>query len=757
MKAFSSSILSVKQTPITESVTGTFDSFETSKSTLIKFLEFNEAAAEADIRSTRDYYLNVLNVIRSGSGNYDPALNACFTQYEAVKNAAMSCMGPGDCVEPEARPVSDAVAILEKLKKTNPSDTLTQVYASTTMANVEDVSASFIFEQYCKDVIAGKDMKGANLPEAVVNYIGKCAGLDGAESIEELMDKITNSYSIQEREIPISNYSFYESFSNQHIWIYPLALTKSADLAISYLKVNADKYEDPNDVREIVKNICDAISTYAIIVLKASQIAEDINNKVRTEDIKHIMEFASSHGMLSESMSMFGDEIDSKSVFDDLEPGDFNPTEFMNLELVSEHAMKMDSMETYKWAMSMEAKYLAEQNYQGLVDLNEAVGQKIKAGLQKALEALKKIAAKFVEAILFNFGTEKAWLTKYKNIILNNTLKADTQITVFCNLQNAVNLITEVNAPTINYAELTKDGTDAFESEEKFFEYKFKNVFEASSKAPHVPKDASIADRVKYTLGAKYPNGESDAGTIANFGGNAVQNGVNWPSVAKMYQWLLDTEKLARNTQAQIKNIERTVDNYTKSAEKLGAPENQQNNAQNNNQQQSNNTQQNGGTQTQNNNQNQAKQESYYSYIYNKYLTEMDIKSAPANDGGQGGTSDPNPKEAYKTTQGDTDEQVKNSKDAGSVITGRMNIYMNVCKQVLTAKMTAINYAHKEMLDLMRAIVKGRLGDSADIELKPQNGNNNGNQQQNQEQPVEKPSATQGAAPNQRRGLFRRR
>ena len=739
MKAFSSSILSAKQTPITESVTGTFDSFETSKSTLVKFLEFNEAAAEADIKSTRDYYLNVLNVIRSGSGNYDPALNACFTQYEAVKNAAMSCMGPGDCCEPEARPVSDAITILEKLKKTNPSDTLTQVYASTTMANVEDVSGSFIFEQYCKDVIAGKDMKGTNLPEVVVNYIGKCAGLDGAENIEELMDKITNSYSIQEREIPISNYSFYESFSNQHIWIYPMGLTKSADLAISYLQVNADKFEDPNDVREIVKNICDAISTYAIIVLKASQIAEDINDKVRSEDIKHIMEFASSHGMLSESMSMFGDEIDSKSVFDDLEPGDFNPTEFMNLELVSEHAMKMDSMETYKWAMSMEAKYLAEQNYQGLVDLNEAVGQKIKEGLHKALEALKKIAAKFVEAILFNFGTEKAWLTKYKNIILNNTLKTDTQITVYCNLKNAVDLIQEVNAPTINYAELTKNGTDAFESEEKFFEIKFENLFKASSKAPHVPKDASIADRVKYTLGAKYPNGEGDTGSFADF------NDGKWPSVAKMYQWLLDTEKLAKNTQAQIKNIERTVENYTRSADKLGAPENQQQN----NTAQNNAQQQNGGTQ--NNNQNQAKQESYYSYIYNKYLTEMDIKSAPATDGaaGQENTNNPNPKEAYKTTQGDTDEQVKNSKDAGSVITGRMNIYMNVCKQVLTAKMTAINYAHKEMLDLMRAIVKGRLGDSADIELKPQNGNNNGNQQQNQ--PAEKPSVTQGAAHNRRR------
>lgn len=740
MKAFSSSILSAKQTPITESVTGTFDSFETSKSTLVKFLEFNEAAAEADIKSTRDYYLNVLNVIRSGSGNYDPALNACFTQYEAVKNAAMNCMGPGDCCEPEGRPTSDAVSILEKLKKTNPSDTLTQVYASTTMANVEDVSSSFIFEQYCKDVVAGKDMKGTNLPEVVVNYIGKCAGLDGAESIEELMDKITNSYSIQEREIPISNYSFYDSFSNQHIWIYPISLIKTADLAISYLKVNADKFEDPNDVREIVKNICDAISTYAIIVLKASQIAEDINNKVRSEDIKHIMEFASSHGMLSESMSMFGDEIDSKSVFDDLEPGDFNPTEFMNLELVSEHAMKMDSMETYKWAMSMEAKYLAEQNYQGLVDLNEAVGQKIKAGLQKALEALKKIAAKFVEAILFNFGTEKAWLTKYKNIILNNTLKTDTQITVYCNLKNAVDSIQEIVAPTANYNELTND-TSAFESEEAFFSKKFPNINSITDKAAHIPQDASIADRVKYAFGAKYPNGEGDPGSFADF------NDGKWPSVAKMYQWLLDTEKLAKDTQAQIKNIERTVENYTRSADKLGAPENQQQN----NAKQNNTTQNN--AQQQNTAQPQAKQESYYSYIYNKYLTEMDIKSAPATNGadGQENTNNPNPKEAYKTTQGDTDEQVKNSKDAGSVITGRMNIYMNVCKQVLTAKMTAINYAHKEMLDLMRAIVKGRLGDSADIELKPQNGDNNGNQQQNQEQPAEKPSATQGAAPKKKK------
>jgi hypothetical protein len=51
-----------------------------------------------------------------------------------------------------------------------------------------------------------------------------------------------------------------------------------------------------------------------------------------------------------------------------------------------------------------------------------------------------------------------------------------------------------------------------------------------------------------------------------------------------------------------------------------------------------------------------------------------------------------------------------------------MEIYMRVTTGVLSAKMTALNSVHKEIMGLFRAIVKAKFGESADIVYKKQEG-----------------------------------
>lgn len=727
MKAFSSSILSTKQSDsvLMESTVGTFKSVADDRSDLVRLLEFNEAAAKAEYDEARDYYIGILRSIQNKSGDYSEALNACFNQYEAVKATAKLMLSPDS---DGATPCySSECEKWMQIKKQYPSAVITQTYCTKEPASVESDTLMIPFVKYCKSVADGTVEK-KNIVEDICTWGSKSVGIESASNLEEFIDNYESFYEFDTREITCANMDQYNACPKSTFYVWGDKLFQYADLAISYLKVNEDSFENPNVVREIVKNICDGIATYTIMAIKTRQINVQKCNELDAVNAKNIAEELKDSTSLSESMKMYGDEIDGKSIFEDLDEYDFNPTEFMDLGLVAEHVLKMDTMEAYKYGMTLEAKYLAEQNYEALATIHEAIGQKIKEGFGKFIEALKKIAAKFVEAIMFNFGTEKAWLTKYKNIILNNEFKKETQVAVYCNLNNAVNQIEKVVPPLASYAELSQD-TSAFASEEDFFDKKFKNAFPGIDNVKNVPKDGTIAEKCKYYLGAKWADGAKDEGTFEDFG-----EGKKWPTVARMYQWLLDTEKLAKTTQAQIKNIERTVENYQRSAAKSTIPEGgnnqqgqQQNNAQTANAQQA-------APQTAQN------ASAYYSYIFGKVMTEADIKPAPVADNNQQGgdqqqnNNQGNNKNYNKTTQGDTDEEVKKSNDPGSVISGRMQIYCNVCKQVLTAKMTAITYAHKEMLDIMRAIVKARMGDSADIQLKPQGEANKNNQQKESEQ-----------------------
>ena len=763
MKPFSSSILMMTES--SKTTQSSVKSLPQKESYLIQMLQFNEAAAKADLQSTRDYYLGLLNLANRETTKFDPAINAAFNQYEAVTAAASHIMWDDESSNREFYDLyhfDEIVTRANKILSKNPQK-INIISDCCTSVPVRIDSAVSIkpFKEFCDAVITAlQEHKFAEFASEaelkyssseMIKYFSEMFGIENCNSLEEFIDEYKSKYKFEPFEVYIGSdirsimYSATDKVYCNRLF-HPVGnLMGCADSMITVLRVNTDDL-NPNDVRKVIKLLCDSIVLYTIMNMKINQIVDDIAKRVTLFNCKSVSDALhmgfdfSENPVIESAFEMFGDKVDLETIFDTLDPYDFNPTEFVDISLVTDHMQEIDMIEAAKYATIASAKLLAEGKYDQLQTVHEALSQKIKEGFHKIIEAIKKMLSKFAESILFNIGTEKAWLEKYKNTILNNTFDRNQQVTIYCDLDSAMSRIEGVVPPTISYqqlvAEVGKDidtannNENTNDAENKFFEHYFTSL--AGAINPNsIPtelrnwngyQEASRVDKIKWALGAKWPDGVS---RDVAFGDLKIKD---------MYDWLLKTERLAKTTQQQITNIERTIKNYEASA-----------NAAAKNQPTRNPQEANDSAKPQEGQTPAANQEASLFNIHSYVLTEADLKDPPPtnnnnNQDGNNNQQPSNPKpDTLNKTRGDTDAEVKRSGDP-SQVDKIMQIYLNVCKDVLAAKITAINYAHKEMLDIMRFIVKAKLGNSADLQVRDNNKtnnemNNNTNQTNNNENP----------------------
>lgn len=753
MKPFSSSILMMTESTVPQS---SVKALPEKESYLVQMLQFNEAAAKAELDSARDYYLALLNLANKETNNFDPAINAAFNQYEAVRTTASHIMWDNEdtcrCLFDEYN-FEEICNKASKILKNNPKkirmitdgsiSAPVRIDGAILLKPVKDVCDAGItalqnntFTEFASTV------KTMASPTAMIRKFAELMNLENsADTFEDLVDSYQSMFKIDTAEVYMGadiRSAMFSATDKVYFNRFPAQtgqLQGITDTFMSVLRVNSNDL-NPNDVRTVIRIVCDMIVMYTTIILKTNQICDNFATKITAFNCKAVADAIGYNGDFSEcaliesAFEMFGEKIDLDTLFDTLDPYDFNPTEFMDIRLVAEHESTMYNIEVAKYALDQSAKLMAEGKYEELTTLNEALSQKIKDGFNKLVEAIKKMLSKFVESIMFNIGPEKAWLEKYKNTILNNTFDANQQVTIYCDLDSAMQNIEGVVPPTISYQQLVsevgKDFNNAQDPEKLFFEHYFTHLagLIGNGASAEVRKfngynDASLADKCKWALGAKWPENISKDVKFGDL------------KISDMYNWLMKTDKLAKTTQQQIRNIERTVANYTASA--AAAAKNQP--AKNPQQAQSTTP----PAADANASQTPAQTDQNASFIdpYGYIISEADLKNPPANNNNQGGdngeqqSNNPKP-DSLNKTRGDTDAEVKKADDA-SQVDKMMNIYLKVCKDVLAAKITAINYAHKEMLDIMRFIVKAKLGNSADLKVKgadQNNGskpNNNGN------------------------------
>ena len=727
MKPFSSSILSVNESASYKEVPVTLKRFKENESALVKLLEFDDAAAQAKLTSSRDYYISLLKLANHEAKSYDPAYNAIFNQYEAVKAAVCSLMNNNYSYSDNNNYMSD----LDRIRKLSTEFNFhysVKIISSLSQKpiNTGFESLTLPIKRYCQNALDGL-LKGSFDVILMTDHekflsnlcldISKMIGIEESNSLDELITNYKNSFTLSKSDIPGETIasltsSVVESINSSSIYLgtHDLLEYTNIESVVSTIKANIDSI-DINAARIYIKNICDALSVYAIFTIKARDIVEEINKEVVKYNLAAMSSALNANSPVKEGMSMFGDEIDSKGLFDDLDPEDWNPTEFLDISLVTNHIHEMDVIDARCYAMALEAKYLANGEYNKLHTVHEALMGKLKDGLKRIVEAIRNLVKKFTADIMGVFAPEKTYLEKYKNIILNNSLPENTEITFYGDVINGYKRLKgNFRIPTISYNELMANGgRNDFADESTFFDKKFRQPYMQQLKRN---TENSLADDVKIYYGFKDgSNGYTMTYSkfISDIGGSGITD---------IYNWLLDTNKEAKTLDNESKNIERTYNNYVKSAKAYST--NNQNNSQNNNNQ---------NTQT-------TQNASYYSVLFDKEIniSEADIKAADpqpiSNNNGNNSNNNnqpQQPKTNTNMTRGDTDAEVKKSGDTEVQIQRNMEIYCKVCQSVISARATAFRYVHKEMMDIIKAIVKAKLGNKAEINKQPEQQQNNDN------------------------------
>ena len=707
MKAFSSSILADTSYSSPEVLKESYTSFKDIKDSrepmFIRLLQFDEAAAIADMNSTRDFYIGLLKMCNDNKNpKFDSAYQAIFNKFDAVYTAAKALNTEAlHSDRPEECPPNDMFIRLNNLSSV--INTTIPIICDKVSTPTPVYSEAYygVLREFCKNGI--EHIKGGSfntwdyephIVEDICAFVSEASGIQRATSIDEFITNYDAAIKYEPSDIAIANVkdAIYRACvkirdSKGYIRIddfdgYALLCT-----LIDTMKINSDNL-DINKVRSVVNTICDAIATYAILDAKMKDIIDKHCKYIKDFNTKNVMKFigtaiGNNDISVRESMEIFGDEITSKSLFDDLDPEDFNRTEFMDLSLVAEHVMKMDKIHGRKYAIALEASLLAQGKYDELYKVNEALGQSIKQGVGKLIEAIKKIIAKFTETLMGNFASEKKYLTKYKNAILNNKIDPNTKITFNGNvIEGMARLDQQFKIPTTSYNDLMKK-PEQFESIETFFD-KHRSDFGIGGDFKPTG-DGSLADQLKYYWGYKQDNYSKDV----------IFKDLN---ILNIYNWLLKTEKEAGDLRRESKNLDRTYKNYEASAKQYAGDR-------------------------------QPVQASYYSAIYDKIITEGDAPTItpvqnpkpavqPAANDKQQNSQNQNDenKTNTKLTRGDTDKEVQNTKDDESKIVKNMEIYTKTCQAVIGARATGYEYVHKQLMYIIRFIVKSQFGASADIQ-----------------------------------------
>lgn len=720
MKPFTSSILSDASYSNMELIRENATSFksmrDTSESAIVRLLEFNEAAAKADMESTRDFYLNLLKSCNSSDlFDIDNAYLAIFNKYDAVMSAATNIrFVDHDNYDNEDSKYTTLVnrigELSDSIKNNNRISFITA--AQMTKPNQLSPDRYTIIRDFVKQALGAiKDGKfdewsyGKDPVEEVCKLCSSICGIEDSSSIDEFITNFNSAIRYRPTEfnyVAISNNAYSAFYTLRDIKTFNDITTEPSNNGCDLINVMKLKASDLNinKVREVVGQLCDMISAYTIISFKISDIIRKHLSYIYQYNTKSMLAAVSDNFSVHEAMEIFGDEITSKSLFDDLDPEDFNRTEFMDLSLVAEHVYNMDRIEGRKYAIALEASLLAAGKYDELYKVNEAIGQSIKSGVSKLIEAVRKMISKFTETIMGNFATEKAYLTKYKNAILNSKVPGDYKITFETDILTAMKRLNEeFKIPTTSYTELIKK-PERFESIDAFFDKGADFGITGFNRNHDVP----LADDLKIFWGYKGEGAQKREVSFSEINGNTI---------ADIYNFLLKTEKEAGRLRRESRNLDRTYKNYEMSAKQYAGDRKPGGSA----------TPAASGQADQN-----VNSSYYFSAIYNTFMEANPVvtpsEPKPAANNNQQGNNNQNqqkdgaagtPATNTKMTRGDTDNEVKKTTDDESKIIRNMEIYTKTCQAVISARATGYEYVHKQLMYIIRYIVKYQFGKNADI------------------------------------------
>ena len=686
MKHFSSSILSFNKANKNDRIV-TLESFKDNNFNYRTILEFNEMIAKQDETCSRNYYMALIDHIKGHISNFDPAYTAIFNYYDAVSSAVKGMLSATNMCRDDHYDLERQLGeLVQKFKKDKSGNVIKFVGFSKTPINSDSTTILMPIRNYCNNVINNlKADKYTAEPKDIVadicRFVSKANGIGECNSVEEYIHNYTNYFEFRELEVLPSTadnlmYSVMETNGNIYMCAADLDGYALCDVMISMLKTSTDKFENPNTLKSIVQNLCDGLVTYAHIIAKSRDVNETMRAKIMQANIASLT--SSLNGIVKEGMEMFGDEINADDLFADLT--DFQPSMFRNIDLEADSEFLIAKKHIARHAMAMEAQYIAEGRYEDLPLIEAAVAEKTKDAISNLLEAIRTMMGNFISNIQNNAKKETAFLTQHKDVILNNPLDPNTQLTMYGRVPEGYERLKKgFKIPVLKFDELKEQmGKEGVDPEAAFFEQHIKEYVGQDFKRS---EKRSLADDLKYYWGFK------DGNKYDNYSVGDL------PNIQEMYSWLTDTVNIASNLNIQAKNVDRTYNEYKrgKKTEDTKAQAERQN---------------------ADNQQKQPVNASYYSYIYQRdmLISEMDIKGNTQQDEKAIQNASNNQSTQQQTNN---QNQQKSGESTDKMITRNMTTYCKVCRQVLSARATAFAYIHNEFMDICRYIVKNHGGDTA--------------------------------------------
>lgn len=474
----------------------------------------------------------------------------------------------------------------------------------------------------------------------------------------------------------------------------------NSDYFSTYLKKDLDDIK--NKARNVVDSLSDEnIKNYNIYFEYTRQIVNAyiwcqnyINNMQSNrisryinicKDIQYNRLYVNPYKNASQNESSYihGEPFNSDTLFDNEDLRDFNRTEWLDLELTTEcYSMKYDMIEAQRRAILQEALILTDDKtnkIKRLIAMKEAENGKLTNSASNIIANIRKIIDKFLSTIKDKYGNNAQFLRQYEKEI-DKPINKDAKIVSKGDILAGMYRIQDnINFVDYNYDTLKDDLQD----KETFFKKHILNTLNSNSNYSKIKNNnfengMNITDYCKAYYGASVAK-EDDKGF--EFTGAEIETNKS------------NIKKFLQNSNTFINSIKSDINKLEEQSKKISVNQsnNQQNSTNTNNQ---NNSSKSSG---------ETKQESYYSLIYNKYITEADIDMGTTNN------SDGN----------NNEENNKNNTEASA-----FKVYMDAYKDVLLSKITAIEFIVSELMQILKAHVG--------VKDAPKE-NNNQNNENNQE------------------------
>lgn len=342
-------------------------------------------------------------------------------------------------------------------------------------------------------------------------------------------------------------------------------------------------------------------------------------------------------------------------------------------------------------SMLNEAVCLESGNFSGLRAINESLIDGVKNFFSRVWDLVKKVSSKFRERMSELLTADKAFLTKYKEIILKKPLK-DHELT---NAYYYPNGVAEKNINSISQGDFSFDKYKAIIDQKVDAGTEFTEELFVEKVLKKVPVTKNNADLSKITEVNEYVK--------TAIQGDTTDYKMNQLNSTNLYNFCSKIEATNNQLEKNQKTLNTSSDKIISIANQILS-------------------------QTETN----MKNEAAYSSLYGKYITELDVGSASdkGKDGsGANGTTTGSQAAAVKANDADSAKQMTDelnqkktngenmdadtAKAENTKATKQVEAYQVFFKQavaVQTSLMTAVMAVYKDYMKLLRVHVRDYVG-----------------------------------------------